>query len=139
MHCQAMSTHFTLKSPRLTLLLILASILQTKNDICKNSSFNSSTICSCSISRSSGICHKLCKPRDVSFLTNIAKTKQHVYSEAHNYSYSSIGNSGGNSVISANVQTATVTQNNSNPHANLANQSTTCDLFGGSFVAFGCC
>ena len=74
---------------------------------------------------------------DISFLTNIAKIKQHAASIAINHSDSGIGHSGGNTVISANVQTATVTQTNNNPHANLLGQSSVCNLFGGSF-AFGC-
>ena len=74
---------------------------------------------------------------DISFLTNIAKIKQHAASYASNYSSSGIGHSGGNTVISGNVQTATISQNNSNPHTNALGQSTICSLFGASF-AFGC-
>ena len=74
---------------------------------------------------------------DISFLTNIAKIKQHAASIAINHSDSGIGHSGGNTVISANVQTAGVDQTNNNPHANLLGQSTNCTLTGASF-AFGC-
>ena len=74
---------------------------------------------------------------DISFLTNIAKIHQKAFSAASSYSSSGIGDSGGNTVVSANVQSATVSQNNSNPHANLLGQSTNCTLTGASF-AFGC-
>jgi hypothetical protein len=74
---------------------------------------------------------------DISFLTNIAKIHQSAFSAASSHSDSGIGDSGGNTVTSANVQTADVDQNNSNPHANLLGQSTTCTLTNGSF-AFGC-
>jgi hypothetical protein len=74
---------------------------------------------------------------DISFLTNIAKIHQKAFSAAINHSSSGIGDSGGNTVVSANVQTATVSQNNSNPHANALGQSTVCSLFGGS-AAVGC-
>jgi hypothetical protein len=74
---------------------------------------------------------------DISFLTNVAKVHQSAWSWASNHSDSGIGDSGGNTVTSANVQTADVDQNNSNPHANLLGQSTNCTLTGASF-AFGC-
>src|ERR671936_278463 len=74
---------------------------------------------------------------DISFLTNVAKIHQKAFSWASNYSHSGIGHSGGNTVISANVQTADVDQTNNNPHANLLGQSTNCTLTGASF-AFGC-
>jgi hypothetical protein len=74
---------------------------------------------------------------DISFLTNVAKIHQSAWSWASNHSSSGIGHSGGNTVISANVQTADVDQTNNNPHANLLGQSSICSLFGGSF-AFGC-
>jgi hypothetical protein len=74
---------------------------------------------------------------DISFLTNIAKIHQSAFSAASNWSHSGIGDSGGNTVTSANVQTATVSQNNSNPHTNLLGQSSICSLFGGS-AAVGC-
>jgi hypothetical protein len=63
---------------------------------------------------------------DITFQTNVAKIKQHAESEATSYSSSSIGHSGGNSVISANAQTAIITQNNSNPHFNALAQSNLC-------------
>jgi hypothetical protein len=75
---------------------------------------------------------------DISFLTNVAKIHQKAFSFAINHSSSGIGHSGGgNTVISANVQTADVDQTNNNPHANLLGQSTVCSLFGGS-AAVGC-
>ena len=74
---------------------------------------------------------------DITFQTNVAKIHQKAFSIAVNHSESGIGHSGGNTVISANVQTADVDQSNDNPHFNALGQSTICDLFGGSF-AFGC-
>ena len=66
---------------------------------------------------------------DITFQENHAKIKQHQESEATNVSVSSdTGNSGGNSVLSANVATATVTQTNDNPHTNILNQTSTCTL-----------
>jgi hypothetical protein len=64
---------------------------------------------------------------DITFQTNVAKVKQHAESEATNYSESGIGHSGGNTVISANAQTADVDQTNDNPHFNALAQSNLCD------------
>jgi hypothetical protein len=65
---------------------------------------------------------------DITFQENHAKIKQKAESEANNVSVSGTGNSGGNTVISANVQTATVTQSNDNPHFNALLQFNICDL-----------
>ena len=66
---------------------------------------------------------------DISFLTNIAKLHQKAFSAASSYSSSGIGDSGGNSVISAIGQNADVDQNNTNPHTNALAQSNLCQNF----------
>lgn len=65
---------------------------------------------------------------DITSQENKAKIEQWADSEANNVSVSDTGNSGGNTVISANVQTATVTQSNDNPHFNALLQFNICDL-----------
>jgi hypothetical protein len=65
---------------------------------------------------------------DITFQENHAKIKQYAESEANNASISGTGHSGGNSVISANVQTASVTQSNDNPHFNALLQFNICNL-----------
>jgi hypothetical protein len=74
---------------------------------------------------------------DVTFQENKAEIKQKAESEATNISVSDTGNSGGNTVISGNLQTATVVQVNSNPHANLLTQTSACTL-GILAAALGC-
>jgi hypothetical protein len=65
---------------------------------------------------------------DITFQENKAKIKQHQESEATNISISGTGHSGGNTVLSGNVATATVTQTNDNPHANVLTQVSVCDI-----------
>jgi hypothetical protein len=65
---------------------------------------------------------------DITFQENHAKIKQHQESEAFNLSVSDTGHSGGNTVLSGNVATATVTQTNTNPHANELTQTSACAL-----------
>ena len=74
---------------------------------------------------------------DITGQTNIAEIHQKAYSAASSYSSSGIGDSGGNSVLSANVQTATIDQDNTNPHFNALAQSTLCNVTASS-SAFGC-
>ena len=73
---------------------------------------------------------------DVTVQENKAKIKQYAESEANNVSVSGDGNSGGNTVISANVQDADVTQSNDNPHFNALVQFNICNLT--SSIIIGC-
>jgi hypothetical protein len=73
---------------------------------------------------------------DITFQENHAKIKQYAESSADNFSYSDTGHSGGNSVISANVQSADVDQTNDNPHFNALLQFNICAL--NSSLIIGC-
>jgi hypothetical protein len=65
---------------------------------------------------------------DITFQKNKAHIEQYADSEATNFSLSGDGDSGGNSVVSANVQSADVNQSNSNPHFNAQTQFNICTL-----------
>jgi hypothetical protein len=73
---------------------------------------------------------------DITVQENKAKIKQYADSEANNLSVSDTGHSGGNSVISANIQDADVTQSNDNPHFNALLQFNICNLTSSAIV--GC-
>jgi hypothetical protein len=75
---------------------------------------------------------------DVTFQENHAKIKQDADAKSFNIvGGDGIGNSGGNSAVSGNLQTAIVVQLNDNPHFNALAQSNICTLAAGA-AAIGC-